>query len=129
MTEITRESARRLAVRYEAYAAAIIHTADSPERDSAIVTWGPLLAETQEKTGILMMSPAGIRAVVAGARERITRRNQAAVFSRAIIESSEARAAETRRVLDISASFWNDLTAREQAALHAEAADAWTMAP
>lgn len=53
---ITREQAKALAVRYEAYMAAI-----NRDDGAGIRVWGPALIEIQETTGVQMLRPDLIR--------------------------------------------------------------------
>lgn len=128
MTEITREAAHCLAVRYEAYAAAVIRAADSPERDRAIAHWGPALIEIQAATGIPMMSVAGIAAVVAGARDRIVARRIAARAAEPIATSIRRNLADPDQAAAYTAAAIAESNA--EAARTVEAyGTAWTVAP
>ena len=57
---ITKEQAKKLAVRYHAYLEAILS-----DDNLGIVVWGPMLQEIQNETSVVLLSKVNVRVEIA----------------------------------------------------------------
>ena len=70
---ISKEDAWELAVRYEAWCAAM-RAPDCESRDHSILTWGILLSQIMDRTGVKLRPPGHIASEMTFAKNRIQAR-------------------------------------------------------